>query len=376
MDIDIEKIKENIQKTGFVLEYKVSRILEENGWNVINNRYYLDDLQPVNREMDIVAYKVSEHEDILYYTSLIISCKKSESDIWSFLTKNANLRDRNINFCPIFNWSNDKVLDSMLQSNIEERKWELTAEHPHLQFIFGINDQVFAYQQLHKNNFTVQNDKDIYKSIESSIKALKYEIGSLDKRVQKKALYNFNILSIFDGDMVKIHFDDDERTVEEIDEIKYLNRLIFDEKESFYRVHFLKFAKLNTFIQHFNELHETNKHFYPSLVDEYYATFYEREGGIDLFFDKFKEKVLWNLYLIVEDKFKLDDIELEYNKDSATMSIGVSIANAPYKEETNLSNFLNQDEYIQKHIKKVFQDLYRYDGDFVFVNYTDLTLPF
>ena len=37
---DIKNLINGINKTGFILEYQVSKILEQNGWTVINNRYY------------------------------------------------------------------------------------------------------------------------------------------------------------------------------------------------------------------------------------------------------------------------------------------------------------------------------------------------
>jgi hypothetical protein len=250
--MDEVQIIKNIEKTGFVLEYKVTQILEKSGWNVINNRYYLDDIQPINREIDIIAYKTHKSEDITFYTTLIISCKKSEEHIWSFLTKEANENDPNINYCPIWNWTNDDVLKYKIEKDLEKKIRSLTSTNDTIKFVHGVNDQVFAYQQLDKNTYKPKNDKDIYNSIVTAIKALEYEKNSLDRRIESKALYNFNILSIFEGDMIKVHFDGDKKTVEEIDEIKYLNRLIFSNKEGFYRVHFLKYDKFNSFINTYN----------------------------------------------------------------------------------------------------------------------------
>ena len=51
---DFEK---NIEKTGYVLEFNVSSLLQKHGWSVINNKYYIDDVQPAVREIDIVGYK-------------------------------------------------------------------------------------------------------------------------------------------------------------------------------------------------------------------------------------------------------------------------------------------------------------------------------
>ncbi|MCP4399957.1 MAG: hypothetical protein GY801_21950 [bacterium] len=55
--MNIDKIEEGIEKTGFRLEFDISSILEDNDWNVISNKYYVDDQQETVREIDIVAYR-------------------------------------------------------------------------------------------------------------------------------------------------------------------------------------------------------------------------------------------------------------------------------------------------------------------------------
>jgi predicted RNA binding protein YcfA (HicA-like mRNA interferase family) len=43
--MNIKEIERGIEKTGFRLDFDISNILEDNGWNVINSKYYVDDLQ-------------------------------------------------------------------------------------------------------------------------------------------------------------------------------------------------------------------------------------------------------------------------------------------------------------------------------------------
>lgn len=88
--MNIEEIEKGIEKTGFRLEFDISNILEGNGWNVINNKYYVDDQQETVREIDIVAYKASRILDVYVYTALIISCKKSDKNAWALLSKKSN----------------------------------------------------------------------------------------------------------------------------------------------------------------------------------------------------------------------------------------------------------------------------------------------
>jgi len=72
-----------IEKTGFVLENRIAQVLKAAKWTVISNRYYIDDTEESIREIDLVAYQTSKVQHFDVYTTLIISCKKSESNLWA-----------------------------------------------------------------------------------------------------------------------------------------------------------------------------------------------------------------------------------------------------------------------------------------------------
>lgn len=246
--MDTEKLIESINKTGFILEYEVGHLFEKSGWSVINNRYYLDDVKQESREIDIIAYKVREVEETLFYTTLIISCKKSSDNMWTFLVKDLK-NDPNINKHPINDWSNNAVLNFMKNKpDFETNLTNELKENEDVKFTYGIEEQVFAFQQISKKNYKPQNDKDIYNSIITSIKALEYEKNALNNRVYRDALYNFNILSIFDGDMHSVKYGGAKPVVQEINHIKYLNRHIVNKSESFFRVHFIKYDFLKDYL--------------------------------------------------------------------------------------------------------------------------------
>jgi hypothetical protein len=87
--IDLSKVVAGISKSGFVLEHRVSEMLRAEKWSVINNKYYIDDVQESAREIDLIAYKTSRRADFVVFTALVISCKKSDENAWAFL-----IRDR------------------------------------------------------------------------------------------------------------------------------------------------------------------------------------------------------------------------------------------------------------------------------------------
>jgi hypothetical protein len=89
--VDLKAFEEQILKTGFPLEDRIAEILKAAKWSVISNRYYVDDTEKAVREIDLVAYQITNVQHVDVYTTLIISCKKSESNAWALLARGINL---------------------------------------------------------------------------------------------------------------------------------------------------------------------------------------------------------------------------------------------------------------------------------------------
>lgn len=280
---ELERINSGIEKTGFVLEHKICSILEKHKWSVINNRYYVDDSKNIEREIDIVAYKTKKEEDIHFYTCLLISCKKSNENIWAFLTKNFDKNDPNINFYPILNWTNVEVLKYMLKQIDNNFIKKNIKNEKDIGSIFKLNRQVFAFQEMNKNTGSPQNDKNIYNSIITVIKASEYERNSLNKRKKIKAFYNFNLISIFEGEIAEIYFHNSETEASKIDSIKYLNRHIINNKEEFYRVHFIKSDRFKGMLTRYGALIDWNCKNYYNLFKEYYLDVFEDRKRVEIF---------------------------------------------------------------------------------------------
>jgi hypothetical protein len=108
---DKKRVETAISKTGFLLEKSVSDILENDGWTVINNRYYIDSITNSPRELDILAYKARSHQDIYHYFTLLINCKKSEGRDWVFLTKPIQ-KNMNIDLIPMTIYTNSETIEA------------------------------------------------------------------------------------------------------------------------------------------------------------------------------------------------------------------------------------------------------------------------
>ena len=112
-----QRLPAQIAKTGFVLENRIAQLLKAAKWTVISNRYYVDDAQESVREIDLVAYQTSKVQHFDVYTTLIISCKKSETNLWALLARDINLKDPNSDWQPLHAWSNDKAITHQLASS-------------------------------------------------------------------------------------------------------------------------------------------------------------------------------------------------------------------------------------------------------------------
>ncbi|MBL0252498.1 MAG: hypothetical protein IPQ12_07880 [Polaromonas sp.] len=122
-NLDISKIEAQIKKTGFVLEYKLASLLKKAGWHVISNRYYVDDHEESIREIDLLAYKISKIHDVSIYTTLIISCKKSEANNWVMLTRDIDLKAPNSDWWPLHAWTNDIAIKYKLNQKGTAKKY-------------------------------------------------------------------------------------------------------------------------------------------------------------------------------------------------------------------------------------------------------------
>lgn len=340
-----DKIIEGMEKTGYLLEYNISNILISNDWKIINSRYYVDENK--EREIDILAYKVIKIKDILYYTSLIISCKKDKKNKFCMFTRKKIENDPNVEYYPDLSCTNSNLLKKMCLKNSEEINNMLRCS-----IIHGVDRHIFAFQLI-SDTGKVQNDKPIYDSIISVIKAYEYEKKSLLETRTNQCFYNFNLLSICDGDLVELFLKTKEDIdVREIEEIKYINRHIISNREEFYRVHFIKADKFEKYLEEYNNLHKYNINYYPSLLERYYDDVLEGKADFAWLKDEFISKIKEDFYYSLE--IEVQDITLFYYKDVLSVSI--------YDEKGNsIKNLNKQGELF---IKDALEEVYRYKGKF------------
>jgi len=82
----VRKIREYILKSGFPSEIEIGNILRRNGWIVVNQSPYMDEISKKVRTIDVLAIKIGLQPPTIGF-QLVIECKKSHEHEWSFHTQ-------------------------------------------------------------------------------------------------------------------------------------------------------------------------------------------------------------------------------------------------------------------------------------------------
>jgi len=371
MALDIHKYEENIKKTGFPLEFRISETLRKEKWSVINNRYYIDDQSGTVREIDIVAYKTKKVKDFWLFTTLIISCKKSDENLWALLSKNIDKNDRNTDWKPVHVWTENQVLKFVLSKNDWKNNYYEYITQSGIEDALCVPElHIFAFQEMKIENGKPQNDKSIFSSITSLMKAQAYELSSLPKRKRKKDnfIYQFNLISIIDSELIRLHFEGDDITGCQIEQGHYIGRYIINKEETFARIHFIKEASFGNILSDYGLYHEANCSFFEKIYDDFYIDVvkdYEKRG---LFKEELSQKIKWIIYSKIKNIHErmedLKEISLHWDNKQEILDIGININ----EEEANI---LNSSSNTIEAMKKLLNDIYRYKGDFKFTKFAD-----
>jgi hypothetical protein len=200
-----QKFIEGIGQTGFPLENQTVEKLLAARWSIISNKYYLDTDNPQPREIDILAYKVADVQGVEVVTTLIVSCKKSERNVWAFLTRKADLKNPNVDFNPLHIKTDYKPISFQLKLPDGRESYIAKALEHGVRDALAVPDyQVFALQQMlkgtakdEKSEGKPNNDSDMFGSILSLMKPQFHEESlTNDRKRPKPRVYQFNLTSL------------------------------------------------------------------------------------------------------------------------------------------------------------------------------------
>jgi hypothetical protein len=160
---DLEKkILDEIGKTGFPLELRVSAWLQNRGYFIANSVYYVDHDEDKGREVDLRALKNYEFkvEREQYYVRhyLLIECKKSSNKPWVIFTSPITGYDKKLHQIDCRGFADDAIW--YFEDGVES----LQITHP---FTAG-KRRGRSYFEPFKNSET---SEAIFKALTTSVKA-------------------------------------------------------------------------------------------------------------------------------------------------------------------------------------------------------------
>ena len=172
------------------------------------------------------------------------------------------------------------------------------------------------------------------------MKAEGYEIESLSKRKKYDCLYNFNLISVAETELVQLFFDDSGVKASIVDNDKYIGSYIINNNDVQSRIHFINNEKLKHIIKDYNELHKVNIKFCEKSIDNFYYDAVKVKSKRDLYSSEFIKKIKWQVYRVIPSGCnvgtKEDDYYMHYNKEDDILEISFP----------SLFNSKNEDEII------------------------------
>jgi hypothetical protein len=358
------KYAKEIKKTGYVLESNVGDMLRRCGWTVISNKYYEDDFEGSVREIDLLAYKVSKVQHVDVYTTLLISCKKSEADIWALLARSINLKDPNSDWWPLHAWSNDKAIEYELSKSGMAKNY-----HDDL-IKLGVKEtlsmpksEVFAFQEMNRVSGAPHNDKNIFAAVTSLIKAQAYEIGALSHRKKSPSVYQFNLISLIESDLFRLNIDGENISEEKIDSEHYISRYIIKRNESFSRIRFVAASSFKEKLNDYGQHHEANCKWFDKTVNTFYEEILKDYRRVNVYVEKFRSKVGWLIYWTVKQELgtqiSQETISVAWNKKG-------EYAEVTLVDDGLVIESLNRNTELKQKVSAALEEVYRYSGEFHF----------
>jgi hypothetical protein len=364
--VDYRKLLESeIRKTGFVLENAVANRLKEEGWTVISGKYYIDDAsEETVREIDLLAYRVSKFEQVDVYTVLIISCKKSDGNVWALLTRGANLNDPNTDWYPLHAWSNDPALSHQITRPSKARSYHDGVTELGAAEAVGVPKvDVFAFQEMSQTTGKPANDKAIFSAITTLVKAQAYELNVLPDRKKTASVYQFNLLSVVGSEMYRLMFDEaGDISCAPIESEDYLARYIVRKRDSFSRIRFVTESGLSRTLTAYRALHTANGKWFESEHRAFYADVLKDEERVRVLLAQFVKRIGFLVNWRAEKAFKgveMGEPTLSWNAFDAEAKVG-------YVVPGDVIEWLNGHKEIRKRVGDALATIYRYTGAFSF----------
>ncbi len=366
-----------IEKTGFPHENRTAQAFIEAGWSLVTNKYYVDDLSGEVREIDLIAYKVHKLNEYSIYSAVVISCKRTSDNKWVFMTRPAKPSDPNVNSTPLHFWTSDPAIEYSLSQEGFAKAFneKLFADSPSAwgspkKEIFGFQELAPAWQKKRKGgvteltHFNPNDDRALFNSIKSLMKAQAYELGRLPTRWKKPVVYIFSLLSVMDGDMVEVTYDPKGTTTVTPTAVQnYIANYIIKGQEQFSRINFVHTSALRDVIGELDKAHDNARSEIETARELFFSTVLDSWAQQSVLIPAFAKKILFaiNIYgrFRGDDEAKANSIGLEYMKEKKTLEIQLSNT-----VDVGAIKKLNDSDALRERTAQALKEIFKYEGEF------------
>ena len=165
MKMSIDKLKEAVNKTGFLAELEAGRCFLENNWDVKQNFYYFDSAEKKERELDILASLTRPFDNKSSKASISLFCdvkKITDNKSWVIFTTERNQHDQRYDYSKIVS-KFTQIINSEIVKNTTLSQ---AKKYPKI----GRTYSVISDKGKHEED-------QIFTAIKASTNALKYYYG-------------------------------------------------------------------------------------------------------------------------------------------------------------------------------------------------------
>ena len=123
------------------------------------------------------------------------------------------------------------------------------------------------------------------------MKAQAYELGALPKRLNKPVVYQFNLLSVVDSDLIRLYFDGDSIETQPVNDEHYIARYIIKKQATFSRIRFMRADAFGALLSEYSALHQENCRWFDGQCGEFYLDIVKDSKRAEILIDDFRKEV-------------------------------------------------------------------------------------
>ncbi|MFQ5508666.1 MAG: hypothetical protein ACE5FN_04920 [Leptospirillia bacterium] len=277
---DLDKIKKALSKTGHLFEHEIGTLFEEKGWMIIPNKFYIDRDDNKGKEIDLVAYRISEvRNETAYITVVVIEAKQSTKNKWVFYTKGGYQGDINMHTAPLYYHNEVEEVRRYLSQNtllagMNERNNLDLFNFPRKAYTFSEVTDDRKGQGSGGSFFRAIASNTVYNAIFGVIKAQLSELDFYRNRKiaqNEKRFYLIFPLVVFNGEILEAQIgEEQEIDLVEAQEIQYVNRYRSPAYDNFHSANIIRREMLPHYIDVYTRIHEGTRDHVREMIDRFY----------------------------------------------------------------------------------------------------------